>query len=489
LAAAALSPLFALYLRDAAILSSNYYLVALYCLVSCIFSVATFLAFRIEDTIPRYLSAGDALNLVKAVVTGELMISLVLFSITRLDGVPRSVPAIHALILGAALFASRTWLRFIDGRRAAGNRVQPISQERIVLVGLDDASALFMSSLEMFGPKRCQIVALLSAEPRWIGRSVQGVRVFGPPSHLETLVAEFAEHGVRVDVVVIGGNPDLVPMQQIRHACSRLNIAVSSVPSYLGRRVAEQAADWGRTGVEPAPQYRPQVEARTSRYFLIKARVEFPIAVALLFFLAPMLLVASLLAFFDVGLPIMFWQQRVGLHGREFQLYKIRTLRLAFDQRGRRVPDEQRLSWVGRFLRRTRFDELPQLLNVVVGEMSLVGPRPLLWRDQPRNSATRLTVRPGLTGWAQVNGGVLLSPEEKEELDAWYICNASFWIDLRIAVRTLLCPFRGDRKSPRAFALARQDQAKPASLPAADAHTGVLVNLRNERPRLAVRGR
>ena len=112
--------------------------------------------------------------------------------------------------------------------------------------------------------------------------------------------------------------------------------------------------------------------------------------------------------------------------------------------------DAERSSAVGRFLRKCRFDEVPQLLNVLVGDMSLVGPRPLLPRDQPADPTVRLSIRPGITGWAQVNGGKLLSVEEKTALDEWYVRNASLWLDLRIIYLTLLCVFKGegDRKQP-----------------------------------------
>jgi lipopolysaccharide/colanic/teichoic acid biosynthesis glycosyltransferase len=194
--------------------------------------------------------------------------------------------------------------------------------------------------------------------------------------------------------------------------------------------------------------------------------------------LSPLWLLAAALAFFDLGWPILFWQQRAGLHGRDFQLYKVRTLRSAFDRQGQKTPKEQRLSWIGRLLRRTRRDELPQLLNVLVGDMSLVGPRPLLPQDQPPNPSVRLIVRPGITGWAQVNGGNLLSPEEKEELDAWYVRNASFWLDFRIIAMTLRSFLRGDRRSESVFAEARADRA------AADGAR--LAAARHEPPELAV---
>jgi hypothetical protein len=146
-------------------------------------------------------------------------------------------------------------------------------------------------------------------------------------------------------------------------------------------------------------------------------------------------------------MPVFFWQQRLGVNGSRFLLYKFRTLRTPFGEDGRKLSDDERLSPIGRLMRRSRLDELPQLLNILVGDMSLVGPRPLLPRDQPENIEIRLMVRPGITGWAQVNGGVLLSPDEKERLDEWYIRNASLWLDLRIAVMTALMFVRGDRRT------------------------------------------
>jgi lipopolysaccharide/colanic/teichoic acid biosynthesis glycosyltransferase len=179
----------------------------------------------------------------------------------------------------------------------------------------------------------------------------------------------------------------------------------------------------------------------------VKRYLDVALALVLVAALAPLWALAACLVLLDVGSPVFFWQQRVGLEGRKFLLYKFRTLRNPFDERGRKLTEAQRVSPIGRFLRRTRLDELPQLLNVLVGDMSLIGPRPLLPRDQPENAAVRLSVRPGITGWAQVNGGVLLSPNEKELLDERYIRNASPWLDLRIIAMTLMMFLRGDRRT------------------------------------------
>jgi lipopolysaccharide/colanic/teichoic acid biosynthesis glycosyltransferase len=169
------------------------------------------------------------------------------------------------------------------------------------------------------------------------------------------------------------------------------------------------------------------------------------------------MLVLAVLVLFDMGRPVLFWQQRPGLGGRPFRLYKFRTMGAAFDDAGRHLADEQRVGAVGRFLRRSRLDELPQLFNVLVGQMSFIGPRPLLPVDQPVGSAARLQVRPGLTGWAQVKGGRHLSSLDKVALDVWYVRNASIAVDLEIIVRTIVMVIFGERENPDAVHRAWED--------------------------------
>ena len=126
--------------------------------------------------------------------------------------------------------------------------------------------------------------------------------------------------------------------------------------------------------------------------------------------------------------------------------------------RGEPIPASQRLSRIGHLLRDTSLDELPQLLNVLVGDMSLIGPRPLLPEDQPANAAVRLIVRPGITGWAQVNGGKLVTPEDKEKLDVWYIRNCSIWLDLKIIFKTLRIVLVGASRSNEALVHGRNSE-------------------------------
>ena len=173
-----------------------------------------------------------------------------------------------------------------------------------------------------------------------------------------------------------------------------------------------------------------------------------------------MIALISLLVLIDLGSPVVFWQQRLGRGGTSFFLYKFRTLHPPYDRRGLPVSEDDRLSWIGRLLRNGRLDELPQLFNVLVGEMSLIGPRPLLPEDQPTNCKLRLLARPGMTGWAQVNGGNLVTNDEKGALDEWYVWHASLWLDLLIVALTLGFMFRGERRSEPALKQALLEQRK-----------------------------
>ncbi|WP_019119392.1 sugar transferase [Brevibacillus massiliensis] len=169
----------------------------------------------------------------------------------------------------------------------------------------------------------------------------------------------------------------------------------------------------------------------------------FDIAVAAILLLAalPVLILAALMIRWKLGSPVLFKQQRPGLHGKPFTIYKFRTMTSETDADGRLLPDEQRLTPFGRWLRRFSIDELPQLVNVLNGELSIVGPRPLLMEYMPLytpRQARRHEVKPGITGWAQINGRNAITWEEKFELDVWYVENQSFCLDLKILCLTLV---------------------------------------------------
>jgi lipopolysaccharide/colanic/teichoic acid biosynthesis glycosyltransferase len=160
-----------------------------------------------------------------------------------------------------------------------------------------------------------------------------------------------------------------------------------------------------------------------------------------LLLLAPLILVLAVLVRVRLGSPVLFRQERPGLHGTPFTILKFRTMTDECDESGNLLPDDQRLTRFGRFLRASSMDELPELWNVLRGDMSLVGPRPLLMEYLPLytpEQARRNEVRPGITGWAQVNGRNALSWEEKFKLDVWYVDNQSLWLDLKILFLTVM---------------------------------------------------
>lgn len=163
------------------------------------------------------------------------------------------------------------------------------------------------------------------------------------------------------------------------------------------------------------------------------------IATLFLVLFSPVLAVVACIVRAAIGKPIFFCQQRPGLNGRSFIIVKFRTMTDARDAQGRLLPDAERLPSFGRFLRSTSLDELPELWNVLRGDMSLVGPRPLLMQYLERytpEQARRHEVRPGITGWAQINGRNALSWEQKFTLDVWYVDHLSFWLDVQIIALT-----------------------------------------------------
>lgn len=173
----------------------------------------------------------------------------------------------------------------------------------------------------------------------------------------------------------------------------------------------------------------------------MKRLFDIVVALSLLLLLSPVMLVVALMVWRFLGRPLLLQQVRPGLHGKPFRFLKFRTMSEETDEHGQLLPDEMRLSAFGKRLRSSSLDELPQLINVLKGEMSLVGPRPLLMEYLPLYSpeqSRRHLVRPGITGWAQVNGRNAISWEEKFALDVWYVENQSFFLDLRILFMTVM---------------------------------------------------
>lgn len=194
-------------------------------------------------------------------------------------------------------------------------------------------------------------------------------------------------------------------------------------------------------------------------YQALKRAFDLTMAAVAILVLAPLLAVVALLVFLKLGGPVLYKQVRPGLHGKPFELFKFRSMIDAYDDEGEPLPNDQRITPFGQMLRSLSLDELPELWNIFKGDMSFVGPRPLLMDYLPlynERQSRRHEVRPGLTGWSQINGRNSLSWEEKFEFDIWYVENASFGLDIKIILMTFLTVLRregisheGDVAMPR----------------------------------------
>lgn len=188
---------------------------------------------------------------------------------------------------------------------------------------------------------------------------------------------------------------------------------------------------------------------------LLKRSLDIVVSSIVLLVFSPLMLGIALLVWRQLGRPVLFRQVRPGLHGKPFVMYKFRTMTDARDASGNLLPDRQRLTGFGQWLRSTSLDELPELFNVLKGEMSLVGPRPLLMEYLDRytpEQARRHEVRPGITGWTQIHGRNALTWEEKFKLDVWYVDNWNLWLDIKILWRTLWVVLKRDGISAQGHA-------------------------------------
>jgi lipopolysaccharide/colanic/teichoic acid biosynthesis glycosyltransferase len=201
---------------------------------------------------------------------------------------------------------------------------------------------------------------------------------------------------------------------------------------------------------------------------LVKRLSDVILASLALVLLSPVFLILSILVAIRNGFPILFRQKRPGLREEIFTIYKFRTMRDVTDDAGEPLPDAQRLTRLGRFLRATSLDELPELLNILKGDMSLVGPRPLLVQYLPlysKQQARRHDVLPGLTGWAQVNGRNALTWQEKFALDVWYVDHWTFWLDVKIITHTIVKVLQREGVSQPGQATAEPFRGNPPDTP------------------------
>jgi lipopolysaccharide/colanic/teichoic acid biosynthesis glycosyltransferase len=438
----------------------------------------------------RLSAMSDYLRVVAATVVTVLAAIALGFIINRLEGVARSLPVLQAVLMVFVLVGARVLMRLRHGVRSPASAGAPAlprpaaTHDTVLVVGLDSLTQLYLGSVAKLAGARVKIAGILGRSERHTGRLVHQHPVLGTPEQVRSILRDLEVHGVLVDriVVTVAFDKLSIEAQEALLEVERTsNIRLEFFAHRIGldarynrAKAPAPARGLAKAGDMVFSRSTVDLEALARRpYWRVKRAFDVAGALGLLVATAPLMPLVALLVAVDVGRPVTFWQQRPGAAGRPFKVYKFRTMAAAYDRRDRRIPDEKRLSAIGRFLRRTRFDELPQLYNILVGEMSFVGPRPLLPEDQPDGDMTRLLVRPGLTGWAQVNGGRDLSVNDKTALDLWYVKNASLWLDAKILLRTVMTIAKGERRDEGAIRTATFDVGVAG--PNAAAHRSVLV--------------
>jgi lipopolysaccharide/colanic/teichoic acid biosynthesis glycosyltransferase len=470
----AAATLFALFLRDNLEFSPERTAALLPYLWLTLLSAAPVLqAAGLNRTLWRFSALGDYLRIVLAVILTVLLAVALGFAFNRMEGVARSLPILQGLLMACALIGARVAMRLRHAGRGRGAQNAPASparQESVLVIGLDAVTELFLQAVAEYAGDRVKVAGLLGRGERHRDRLLRGHTVLGLPEDLESVLADLEVHGVRIDRIVI-----TTAFGQLSEAAQEALLEVERTSDieldFFAERVVlndrgrprrrseEQSPPNGYQDERAAaPPVALDLEALASRpYLRWKRLIDAAAAAVAVVCLAPLILLVGVIVVLDRGPPPIFWQQRPGLRGWPFRLYKFCTMASAHDREGRRIADEDRISAVGRALRRTRLDELPQLYNILIGQMSFVGPRPLLPVDQSPAFAARLAVRPGLTGWAQIKGGRELTASDKAALDIWYVKHASLRLDLEILLGTLRMILVGERMDREAIRRARRE--------------------------------
>ena len=427
-----------------------------YLIATIVMSIFIISLFGVNRLVWRFSCLADYLRLVAAMTAISIASLAITFAFNRLDGVPRSLPFIQfnfsiTLLVGLRVLYR---LRYL-ARRSRRTSMTPLkivmqpAADTVLLIGLSRLTETYLQSIAELTPGRIKIAGLLSPHKRHVGCLVAAHKVLGIPEDIDRVLTDLKVSGIAIDKIIVA-TPSRSLSAEAHKAITAAKRSNSIQLVYLfeklgfetiGERPLPEAELSFRTSSNHPTAFEihtGELKAMRERsYWRAKRMIDVCMALCLLIPMSPAMIFVALAICLSIGRPILFWQQRPGLGGRPFRLYKFRTMRPAHDQTGRELSDTERMSRMGGFLRRTRLDELPQLFNVLRGDMSFVGPRPLLPRDQDEAYRARLLVRPGLTGWAQVVGGRAISAQDKAALDVWYVRHASLILDLKVVLKTI----------------------------------------------------
>jgi len=379
----------------------------------------------------RYLRPTDLLALGRALCVVTALFFPLMFLIDRLDGIPRTVLVIFWCTAFAALSVARIlYIHRIRSKSARPSEVQRSACRVLVLADHDSSSAV-IQAVEVYFKEKARVVGIISSDGEH-GRVVLGAEILGSVSELPQILATLDVSGNYPDAIVLGAVDGELRTELDAKLANGTSIAI-----FDSSAINELTAFIERLPSDVQQRHAHHVQPS---YFRVKRFIDIASASTALVVLSPLMaFISALIGLLD-GSPILFTQIRAGQHRREFQLIKFRTMRAPYGRDGRVLDDHERETFIGKFLRSCRLDELPQFWNVLCGDMSLIGPRPILRRDMPTDENIlneRYSVKPGITGWAQVNGGRMISNSSRHRLDIFYIRNASFVLDIKISFMTV----------------------------------------------------
>lgn len=421
-----------------------------YCGLTVAIAVPALLMTGLNKTLWRFTSLHDCSRVVAAMLMTVAGTAVVASMLSYSHGVPQYLIGQQFVLMTAALIAIRALTRLRhSGRNQRRAREGASDREDILIVGVNAITGFLLRCVAENRDSNIAVAGLLSENRRHRGRLLGSHAVLGRPDEIVKIVHELDVHGVNVNRIILAKSFDKLSataQNALLQAKNELNLRIDILDDRFGFDATAMPSKIPATptsnGSETKPfalDTEPRPYLRWKRIFDIAAGISIGICVA------PVMIIISALVYFDVGHPVIFWQQRPGARRRPIRVLKFRTMRGARSSDGVLLPDAQRVSSIGKFLRRIRLDELPQIYNVIVGEMSIVGPRPLLPIDQSQNIRGRPDMKPGLTGWAQIKGGRHLSVDDKAALDLWYARNASFRLDLQILLTTARIILFGER--------------------------------------------
>src|SRR3984893_8620736 len=372
---ATVAPWLALALRDPRLFEPVWIeQTAIFCGIALIVSISMLSTSNICNTILLNISVSDQISIFRCAFLTSTITSILAFLITRLDSIPRSVPVIHFLIYGSLLLTCG----LIRGRllqQSECNRNLPSKDgAKIILLGANRVASFYIRMIDTFSVENQKVMAILDASPSLRNRTLNGRQIIGAPEDLYIILHEYKIHGIEIRRVVV--TADRSELSQAAWDClhSDASIEVEFLAEHFGlvQHMAEVAAAQALPAASPPLQGNDAVDiilVQRRKYWKLKRVIDVVVACLLLIILAPVIAAVGFSVRLGIGSLVIFWQRRVGRNGAAIFVFKFRTLLTPFDGNGHLRDESERLSGLGAFLRRTRLDELPQLFNILRGEM------------------------------------------------------------------------------------------------------------------------